>query len=71
MIIHENEDISLQAIETIKYLQIGGTEDDVNEMIRVYESMEAYELCQGLLLGLEYFKSKVFNCRVGHIYEQA
>ena len=71
MRIHENKDIEGQAIDTIKYLQLGGTESDVMEMVKVYEDMEQYELCQGLIMGLEYFKTKVFNCRVSDIYEQA
>ena len=69
MRIHENKEIEFQAIETIKYLQFGGLESDVMEMVKIYEDMEQYELCQGLVIGLEYFKTKVFNCKVGHIYE--
>ena len=39
MRIHENKDIEGQAIDTIKYLQLGGTESDVMEMVKVYEDM--------------------------------
>jgi len=69
MRIHENKDIELQAIETVKYLHLGGLESHVMEMIEMYEDMEQYELCQGMVIGLEYFKTKVFNCRIGNIYE--
>ena len=61
--------VAYQAIETLRFLQYGGTEEDVNQMIKVYEELEQYELCQGLLLGIEYFNTKVFNCKIGNIYE--
>lgn len=67
MRIHENEMIEMQAIETLRFLMYGGSEDDINNMIEVYEGLEAYEQCQGLLLGLGYFKTKNFNCKIGDI----
>ena len=73
MIISENEEIAFQAIETLRYLFYGGTVDEAEEFIKVYEELEAYELCQGIALGIEYFKTKEFGCRIGNIrgYDEA
>lgn len=68
MIIHEDKNIAYQAIETLRYLFYGGTVEEAEEFIAVYEELEAYELCQGIALGIEYFKTKNFGCRIGNIY---
>ena len=68
MIIHENQDIAFQAIETLRYLFYGGTVEEAEEFIEVYAELEAYELCHGIALGIEYYKTKQFGCRIGNIY---
>ena len=67
MRIHDNEIIENAAIQTIIGLQLGLTEEDIAYSIEQSEALEMYEECQGMLIGLEYFKSKVFNCRVSQI----
>ena len=67
MRIHDNQIIEDAAVQTIVGLQLGLTEEDVQHSIEQAEALEMYEECQGMVLGLQYFKSKVFNCRVSHI----
>lgn len=67
MRIHDNEAIEAAAVQTIVGLQLGLTEEDIAYSIEQAESLEMYEECQGMVMGLEYFKTKVFNCRVSQI----
>lgn len=67
MRIHENELIESTAVQTIVGLQLGLTEEDIAHSIKQAEAFEMYEECQGMVIGLEYFRTKVFNCRVSQI----
>ena len=67
MRIHENEQIEEAAIQTIVSMQLGLTEEDVEYSIKKAEELEMYEQCQGMVLGLEYYKTKNFGCRVSNI----
>lgn len=67
MRIHQNEEIEQAAIQTIVSMQLGLTEQDVEYSIEKAEELEMYEQCQGMVLGLEYYKTKNFGCRVSNI----
>lgn len=67
MRIHENEHIEQVAIQTIVGMQLGLTEEDVLMSIDKAEELEMYEECQGMVMGLEYYKTKDFGCKVGNI----
>ena len=67
MRISNNPLIEDAAVQTIVGLQLGLQEEDINEAIQQAEDLEMYEECQGMVMGLEYFKTKVFNCKVSQI----
>jgi len=67
MRIHENETVEQIAIETIASLQLGMEIPVMESLITVYEESEEYEMCLGIQLGIEYYKTKEFGCKVGNI----
>ena len=67
MRIHNNTEIEDAAIQTIVGMQLGLTEEDVLESIQYLEDMEAYEQCQGMVMGLQLYKDKTFGCKVSRI----
>lgn len=67
MRIHENEVIEQTAIETIASLQLGMEVSVLESLIAVYEDAEDYEMCLGIQLGVEYYKTKEFGCKVSKI----
>ena len=69
MRIHENPIVEQMAVETIASMQLGMTEEVMNAVIETYEESEEYELCLGIQIGIEYFKSKEVGCTVANIYQ--
>ena len=69
MRIHENPVIEQTAIETIASLQLGMEAGVLEYLITVYEEAEEYEMCLGIKLGIEYYNTKNFGCRVSNITE--
>lgn len=69
MRIHENPVVEQMAVETIASMQLGMNEEVMNAVIETYEQSEEYELCLGIQIGIEYFKSKNFGCTVANVYE--
>jgi len=69
MRIHENETVEQIAIETIASLQLGMEIPVMESLITVYEESEEYEMCLGIQLGIEYYNTKDFGCKVGNIRE--
>jgi len=69
MRIHENQIVEQTAIETIASLQLGMESNVLESLISVYEEAEEYEMCLGIQLGIEYYNTKNFNCKVSNISE--
>ena len=67
MRIHNDPIVEETAIEAIKWLQLGGGCDFLNNLTELYEEAEAYEQCLGVQLGIELFDSKEFGCRVSNV----
>ena len=64
MRIHENPTVEQLAIETIASLQLGMEEETLSAIISVYEEEERYEECLGIQLGIEYYNTGNFNCKI-------
>lgn len=67
MRIHENEIVEKACVETITAMQLGVEEEDLQYSLQFWEETEDYERCLGIMLGIEYFKTKQFGCRVSQI----
>jgi hypothetical protein len=67
MRIHKNQTIEEAAIQTIVGMQLGLTEEDIQHSINKCEELEMYEEAAGITIGMQYYKEKVFGCRVGRI----
>ena len=69
MRIHENPEVEAMAVETIASLQLGMDVMTLEAIKLTYEKSEEYELCLGIQLGIEYYKTGEFNCKISRIYE--
>lgn len=67
MRIHDNETIENAAIQTIVGMQLGLTDEDIEHSIKKCEELEMYEEAAGIKIGQQYYKDKVFGCKVGRI----
>jgi len=64
---HKDSIINQTAMETIISLSMGNTVEDMLAILDTYEEAEMYEYCSGIMIGIDNFSRKLFNCKVGNI----